>query len=305
LDDFISHFNEAKDPIKFNAIKISLASPEKIRSWSYGEVTKPETINYRTFKPERDGLFCAKIFGPIKDWECNCGKYKRMKHRGITCEKCGVEVIQSKVRRERMGHIELASPVAHVWFLKGLPSRVGALLDMSLKVLERVLYFEAFVIIEAGEPKNKNGIDNPYRNNDLLTEDQYAKTIEGKWCREDGKEICQICGAAWEGAANEIDEHLKAHNLTTEEYRNQYSSAPQGFQAGIGAEALRDLLRSIDLDILSESLRKEIKKSKSVQSRKNLTKRLRIVEAFRRSANKPEWMVLSVIPVIPPLQKGY
>jgi len=300
LDDFISHFNEAKDPIKFNAIKISLASPERIRSWSYGEVTKPETINYRTFKPERDGLFCAKIFGPIKDWECNCGKYKRMKHRGITCEKCGVEVIQSKVRRERMGHIELASPVAHVWFLKGLPSRVGALLNMSLKVLERVLYFEAFVVIEEGEPKNKNGVDNPYRDNDLLTEDQYAKVIEGKWCIEDGKEICQICGAAWEGAANKIEEHLKAHNLTTDEYRNQYNSAPQGFQAGIGAEALRYLLKSLNLDSLSESLRKEINKSKSVQSKKNLTKRLRIVEAFRRSANKPEWMILGVIPVIPP-----
>ena len=300
MDDFISHFNEAKDPIKFNAIKISLASPEKIRSWSYGEVTKPETINYRTFKPERDGLFCAKIFGPIKDWECNCGKYKRMKHRGITCEKCGVEVIQSKVRRERMGHIELASPVSHVWFFKGLPSRVGTLLDMSLKVLERILYFEAYVVTEAGEPKNKHGVVNPYRNSQLLTEEGYIKALEGKWCAEDGRDICQICDGVLEGGDAEFGEHLKSHNLSIDEYRTQYGSAPKGFQAGIGAEAIRDLLKAIDLDKLTDSLRKEIKQSKSVQNKKNLTKRLRIAEAFRRSGNKPEWMILSVIPVIPP-----
>jgi len=300
LDNFISHFNEAKDPIRFNAIKISLASPEKIRSWSYGEVTKPETINYRTFKPERDGLFCAKIFGPIKDWECNCGKYKRMKHRGITCEKCGVEVIQSKVRRERMGHIELASPVAHIWFLKGLPSRVGALLDMSLRTLERILYFESYVVIEAGEPKNKHGVNNPYQNLELLTEDRYIKTLEGKWCGVDGKEICQVCGGILDGASTEIEKHLNSHGLSSKEYRDQYNCPPKGFQAGIGAEAIMSLLKAIDLDKLAESLRKDIKKSKSVQSKKNLTKRLRIVEAFRRSGNKPEWMILTVIPVIPP-----
>jgi len=301
LTDFISHFNEAKDPIKFNSIKISLASPEKIRSWSYGEVTKPETINYRTFKPERDGLFCAKIFGPIKDWECNCGKYKRMKHRGITCEKCGVEVIQSKVRRERMGHIELASPVAHIWFFKGIPSRVGGLLNMSLKGLERILYFENYVVISSGEQKNKNNVRNIYRKYDSLKEDRYNLIMEGRWITDQGLEICQICGEEMNMTSSSIEEHMtKAHQMSLEEYRNQYNAPPEGFRGGIGAEAIQELLKELDLTPLSEELRREMKTSKSVQTRRNLLKRLKIVEAFRKSANRPEWMILDVIPVIPP-----
>ena len=231
----------------FDALKISIASPETIRAWSNGEVKKPETINYRTFKPERDGLFCAKIFGPTKDYECNCGKYKRLKHRGIVCEKCGVEVIPSYVRRERLGHIELASPVAHIWFLRSLPSRIGTLLDMTLRELEKVLYFESFVVID---PK-KTTLDG----GDLLDDAKYRKALQ--------------------------------------EY-------PDGFVAGIGAEAIRELLRRIDLEKLSGQLREEIKLTSSEAKKKKLAKRLRIVEAFRNSGNKPEWMILEVIPVLPP-----
>src|SRR6266852_368579 len=170
MEDLFGIFEKPKNPLAFNAIRISIASPEMIRSWSHGEVKKPETINYRTFKPERDGLFCAKIFGPTKDYECNCGKYKRMRHRGVVCEKCGVEVIQSKVRRERMGHIDLATPVAHIWFLKSLPSRIGTLLDMTLKELEKVLYFESYVVVDPG--------DTPLKKGQLLTEGQYRKEME-------------------------------------------------------------------------------------------------------------------------------
>jgi DNA-directed RNA polymerase subunit beta' len=231
----------------FDALKISIASPETIRTWSNGEVKKPETINYRTFKPERDGLFCAKIFGPTKDYECNCGKYKRLKHRGIVCEKCGVEVIPSYVRRERLGHIELASPVAHIWFLRSLPSRIGTLLDMTLRELEKVLYFESFVVID---PK-KTTLDG----GDLLDDAKYRKALQ---------------------------------------------EFPDGFVAGIGAEAIRELLRRIDLEKLSGQLRDEIKLTSSEAKKKKLAKRLRIVEAFRISGNKPEWMILEVIPVLPP-----
>ncbi|TMA30621.1 MAG: DNA-directed RNA polymerase subunit beta', partial [Deltaproteobacteria bacterium] len=170
MEDLFSLFEKPKNPLNFNAIRISLASPEKIRSWSHGEVKKPETINYRTFKPERDGLFCAKIFGPTKDYECNCGKYKRMRHRGVVCEKCGVEVIQSKVRRERMGHIDLATPVAHIWFLKSLPSRIGTLLDMTLKELEKILYFESYVVVDPGTTSLKEG--------ELLSESRFRKLYE-------------------------------------------------------------------------------------------------------------------------------
>ena len=170
MEDLFNLFEKPKNPLSFNAIRVSVASPEKIRSWSHGEVKKPETINYRTFKPERDGLFCAKIFGPTKDYECNCGKYKRMRHRGVVCEKCGVEVIQSKVRRERMGHIELATPVVHIWFLKSLPSRIGALLDMSLKDIEKVLYFESYIVIDPG--------DTPLQYKELMTEARYRKAME-------------------------------------------------------------------------------------------------------------------------------
>src|SRR6266571_786364 len=248
LDSLFNLFEKPKDPTSFSAIRISIASPQKIRSWSHGEVKKPETINYRTFKPERDGLFCAKIFGPVKDWECNCGKYKRMKHRGVICEKCGVEVIQSKVRRERLGHIELACPVSHVWFFKGIPSRIGILLDMSLRELERILYFENYVVID---PRTTG---------------------------------------------------LKEHELLTEErYRELLGECGQGsFVAGMGAEAIRELLRRLDLDALAETLRIEKRESVSLQKRKKTIKRLKVVEAFRKSGNRPEWMILEVIPVIPP-----
>ncbi|OSM02443.1 DNA-directed RNA polymerase subunit beta' [Magnetofaba australis] len=231
----------------FDGIRISIASPEKIRSWSFGEVKKPETINYRTFKPERDGLFCAKIFGPVKDYECLCGKYKRLKHRGVVCEKCGVEVIQSKVRRERMGHIELASPVAHIWFLKSLPSRIGLLLDMTLKDLERVLYFENFVVLDGGLTPLKRG--------ELLTEDRYQQMLD--------------------------------------EYGDE-------FTASIGAEAIRYMLSNLEMESEVETLREELATTTSEARRKKIVKRLHTLEAFLDSGNKPEWMILEVVPVIPP-----
>ena len=241
------HQARSRNVDDFDALKISIASPEIIRSWSNGEVKKPETINYRTFKPERDGLFCAKIFGPVKDYECNCGKYKRLKHRGIVCEKCGVEVIPSYVRRERLGHIELACPVAHIWFLRSLPSRIGTLLDMTLRELEKVLYFESYVVIDAKKSTLQNG--------DLLDEEAYRKAI---------------------------------------------TESPESFDAGIGAEAVREMLRSIDLEKLSTQIREEIQHTSSEAKKKKLAKRLRVVEAFRNSGNEPEWMILEVIPVIPP-----
>ncbi len=231
----------------FDAIRISLASPETIRSWSHGEVAKPETINYRTFKPERDGLFCAKIFGPVTDWECLCGKYKRMKHRGVICDKCGVEVTQAKVRRERLGHITLATPVSHVWFFKGLPSRIGHLLDISLRDLERILYFEAFVVIDPG--------DSEFEPHQLLTEEQYRKTLE---------------------------EH-----------------GPK-FRAQMGAAAIKELLKRADIHDLAEQLRVDMRRENSVQKKLKYAKRLKVVGAFQKSTNRPEWMILDVIPVIPP-----
>ncbi|MBV8515867.1 MAG: DNA-directed RNA polymerase subunit beta', partial [Acidobacteria bacterium] len=233
----------------FNAIKISLASPEKIRSWSYGEVTKPETINYRTFKPERDGLFCAKIFGPITDWECLCGKYKRMKHRGVICDKCGVEVTKSKVRRERMGHIELASPVSHVWFFKGLPSRIGHLLDISLRDLERILYFESYVVIDPGD------LSGVIEEKELLTEERYR------------------------------------------ELRGQYGDV---FVAKMGAEAIKELLRRVTVEELSDELRLIMRTETSQIKKLKAAKRLKVVDAFRKSGHRPDWMILDVIPVIPP-----
>lgn len=247
VEEIYTLFQKPKSTTDFEAIRIKIASPEKIRGWSYGEVKKPETINYRTFKPEKDGLFCAKIFGPIKDWECLCGKYKRMKHRGVVCDKCGVEVIQAKVRRERMGHIELATPVAHIWFLKGVPSRIGILLDVTMRQLEKVLYFENYIVIDPG--------DTPLKEKDLLTEEEYKKY--------------------------------------TTEYGNR-------FKAGMGAEAIRELLRRLDLDVLSADLKIKIKEASSLGLKKKLTKRLKIVEAFRQSGNKPEWVIMDVIPVLPP-----
>src|SRR5712672_2353779 len=234
----------------FDAIRIGIASPEKIRSWSFGEVKKPETINYRTFKPERDGLFCAKIFGPIKDYECLCGKYKRLKHRGVICEKCGVEVTLAKVRRERMGHIELASPVAHIWFLKSLPSRLGLVLDMTLRDIERVLYFEAYVVTDAGMVN-----DDKIKRAKLLSEEDYLAKIE-----EHGDD----------------------------------------FSASMGAEGIRELLRAINLNEEIDKLRKELEATGSDTKIKKIAKRLKVLEAFHKSGIKPEWMVLTVLPVLPP-----
>ncbi len=241
-------FKQVTQEEEFDAITIGLASPEKIRSWSFGEVKKPETINYRTFKPERDGLFCSKIFGPIKDYECLCGKYKRLKHRGVICEKCGVEVTLAKVRRERMGHIELASPVAHIWFLKSLPSRLGMVLDMTLRDIERVLYFEAFVVVEPGMVSN-------LQRGQLLTEEQYIEMME-----EHGDE----------------------------------------FVALMGAEGIRDLLRNLDLDGEAERLHAELEVTTSETKNKKMAKRLKVLEAFQKSGIKPDWMVLEVLPVLPP-----
>jgi DNA-directed RNA polymerase subunit beta' len=239
-------------PITFDAIRIKLAAPQKIRDWSHGEVKKPETINYRTFKPERDGLFCARIFGPTKDYECACGKYKRMKFAGIVCDKCGVEVTRARVRRERMGHIELASPVSHVWFFKGLPSRIGQLLDMSLRELEKILYFEEYVVTDPGAPGKIPAL----KKKDLLSVDRVRKLA---------------------------DEH-----------------GADAFKVGMGAEAIRELLRGMDLDVLARELRAQMLIETSIQKRKKIVKRLKVVEAFLKSGNQPEWMILEVVPVIPP-----
>lgn len=247
MEELFNFFQKPKAPVKFKKVKITLASPEKIMDWSHGEVKKPETINYRTFKPERDGLFCAKIFGPVKDFECNCGKYKRMKHRGVVCEKCGVEVIQSKVRRERLGHIKLAAPVAHIWFLKSLPSKIGAVLDLTLKQLEKILYFEQYAVVES---------------------------------KEDSIPVGSL--------------------LTEEKYRECKASFPGQFHVSIGAEAIRELLAKQDLVALSAQLREEMASTSSKTKRQKLYKRLYVIEAFRDSGNKPEWMVLEVIPVLPP-----
>ncbi|MBK7368054.1 MAG: DNA-directed RNA polymerase subunit beta' [Candidatus Eisenbacteria bacterium] len=234
--------------VQFNQIRIRLASPDVIRGWSHGEVTKPETINYRSFKPEKDGLFCEKIFGPVKDWECNCGKYKRIRYRGVVCDRCGVEVTQAKVRRERLGHIELAVPVSHIWFFKGVPSRIGHLLDMSIRDLERILYYESYVVIDPGTTG--------FKKREIITEDQYNEVMD-----------------------EQPDSLLKAK---------------------MGADAIRDLLGELDLDELSTDLRAQAKMETSVQRKKELLKRLRIVEAFRHSGNRPEWMILECVPVLPP-----
>src|SRR3569833_1860058 len=246
--ELMNVFGQPSGTQTFDQIKIAIASPERILSWSYGEIKKPETINYSTFKPERDGLFCARIFEPNKNYECLCGKYKRMKYRGIICEKCGVEVTLSKVRRDRMGHIELASPVAHIWFLKSLPSRIGLLLDMTLKDLERILYFENYVVIEPG----------------LTALEKYQLLTE--------------------------DELLAAQDEYGED----------AFSAGIGAEAVKQMLIDLDLDGEKEVLLKELAETKSELKPKKIIKRLKVVESFLESGNRPEWMIMDVIPVIPP-----
>jgi len=239
---------EISEAQNFNSIKISLASPEKIKSWTFGEIKKPETINYRTFRPEKDGLFCARIFGPIKDYECLCGKYKRMKFRGIICEKCGVEVTKSNVRRERMGHINLATPVAHIWFLKSLPSRIALAVDMKLKEIERVLYFENFIVIEPG----LTGL----QKNQLLNEEELAK------------------------------------------YQDEFGE--ESFTAGIGAEAVLEMLKNLDLELERKNLVSFIKETKSKVNEERAIKRLKLVESFIETGQKPEWMILTVVPVIPP-----
>ncbi len=248
MDDIFSLFEKPKNPSNVNAMKIAIASPDKIRSWSFGQVKKPETINYRTFKPERDGLFCAKIFGPTKDYECNCGKYKRMRHRGVVCEKCGVEVIQSKVRRERMGHIDLAAPVAHIWFMRSLPSRIGNILDLSLRELEKVLYFESYIVLDKGKSK--------FQDNELITDLEYRRTQE--------------------------------------------ELGSDGFRAGIGAEAVKELLSKIHIKETFDQLRQELRDATSEAKRKKLVKRLKVLQAFLESGNDPQWMILECVPVIPP-----
>jgi len=247
MKDLLNLYKQQQEIQEFDAIRIGLASPEVIRSWSYGEVKKPETINYRTFKPERDGLFCAKIFGPVKDFECLCGKYKRLKHRGVVCEKCGVEVTQTKVRRDRMGHIDLASPVAHIWFLKSLPSRIGLMLDMTLRDIERILYFEIFVVTEPGMTTLERG--------SLLSDEAYLEAVE-----EFGDE----------------------------------------FEAKMGAEAIQDLLKGIDLKHEIAKMREEINETGSETKLKRLGKRLKVMESFVSSGNRPEWMIMNVLPVLPP-----
>src|SRR4026208_1581932 len=247
MKDLLKLFKQHAPVEHFDSIKIGLASPEMIRAWSYGEVKKPETINYRTFKPERDGLFCAKIFGPVKDYECLCGKYKRLKHRGVICEKCGVEVTLTKVRRERMGHIELASPVAHIWFLKSLPSRLGMVLDMTLRDIERVLYFEAYVVTDPGMT--------PLNRCQLLSEDDYLAKVE--------------------------------------EFGDDFSAA-------MGAEGIRALLRSLDPNKASDEPRTELAATGSETKIKKIAKRLKVLEAFNKSGIKPDWMIMDVLPVLPP-----
>ncbi|MDY6019863.1 MAG: DNA-directed RNA polymerase subunit beta', partial [Oscillospiraceae bacterium] len=232
--------------VPFDAIKIGIASPEMIREWSFGEVKKPETINYRTLKPERDGLFCERIFGPTKDWECHCGKYKKIRYKGKICDRCGVEVTRAKVRRERMGHIELATPVSHIWYFKGIPSRMGLLLDISPRILEKVLYFAAYIVTDPGET--------PLLRNQILSEKEYR------------------------------------------DYREKYEN---DFDAGMGAEAVKKLLQQIDLEKLSEELHAELKGANG-QKKARIVKRLEVVDAFRLSGNKPEWMIIDILPVIPP-----
>ena len=238
--------NETYQPLEFDAIKIGLASPEKILEWSRGEVKKPETINYRTLKPERDGLYCERIFGPQKDWECHCGKYKKIRYKGVICDRCGVEVTKAAVRRERMGHIALAAPVSHIWYFKGIPSRMGLILGLSPRALEKVLYFASYIVLDAGDT---------------------------------GLQYKQV--------------------LSEREYRDAYDKYGKTFRVGMGAESIQELLKAIDLEKESESLRKELEEA-SGQKRAKIIKQLEVVEAFRASGNRPEWMIMDVIPVIPP-----
>ena len=278
---------------EFDAIRISLASPDQIKAWSYGEVTKPETINYRTLRPEKDGLFCERIFGPIKDWDCGCGKYKNIRYKGVICDRCGVEVTRAKVRRERMGHISLAAPVAHIWFSKGTPSRLGVLLDISPRNLERILYFSQYIVTSIDEDTRLEARQNF---GDDLAKLQKAQNNKSK----------ELAPEELESAIDKLNtiiqdlDDLKEGDLLNEllyrDYKDKYGPV---FNAEMGADAILKLLQKIDLEKISNDLKEEIGIT-SGQKRKKSLKRLRIVEAFRKSGNKPEWMILNVLPVLPP-----
>ena len=323
----------------FNAIRISIASPEQIRSWSHGQVSKPETINYRTLRPEKDGLFCERIFGPTKDWECFCGKYKRIRYRGVICDRCGVEVTRSRVRRERMGHIELAAPVAHIWFSKGTPSRLGLLLDLSPRNLERVLYFAQHIIISVDEeareeakrlekvnfdqeverlrqvasdrvillaasqaPKDESGT--PTEEPPTAEEPSDEINLEiGKIEAELEKEIDQL-EETYEASIDDLDDLRPLKLVTETNFRALNSRFGQVFEARMGAEAVVEILKEMDLEALREHLLQEMQ-STSGQRRKKAIKRLRVAEAFRKSGNKIEWLILKVLPVLPPELAAY
>ena len=313
--------------LAFNAIRLGLASPEQIRLWSYGEVTKPETINYRTLRPERDGLFCERIFGPTKDWECACGKYKKMRFKGVKCERCGVEVTRAKVRRERMGHIELASPVAHIWFSKGVPSRLGLLLDLSPRNLERILYFAQYVVVSVDEETRQQTVaelEAAYeriaeyqtgkfeeRKAELLANAATPEAAEGEDPEEDTvppdlmslqeehhKEIATL-EEEHQTRIDELNEIRPMQLLVEARFRELGDRYPNVFKAGMGAEAVLEVLKGIDLDELWESLLQEMR-STTGQRRRKAIKRIRVVDAFRKSGNRPDWMVLSVLPTLPP-----
>jgi DNA-directed RNA polymerase subunit beta' len=297
----------------FDSVRISLASPEQIRSWSYGEVTKPETINYRTLKPERDGLFCERIFGPMKDFECYCGKYKRIRYKGVICDKCGVEVTRAKVRRERMGHIELACPVSHIWFAKGIPSRIGLLLDLSPRSLEHVLYFSQYIITSVNEEAREAAIKqleaDSLKNMDEKQAAVDSQVADMEKSEATVEEVNKVRGQltdekakADEELTTEIEKIKGLHvkELLTEtqfhDYKQKYGNM---FEAGMGAEAILQIMKGINLDEIRNRLMLETQSS-SGQKRKKASKQLRVVEAFRNSGNKPEWMILTVLPVLPP-----
>jgi DNA-directed RNA polymerase subunit beta' len=297
----------------FDAVRISLASPEQIRSWSYGEVTKPETINYRTLKPERDGLFCERIFGPTKDFECYCGKYKRIRYKGVICDKCGVEVARAKVRRERMGHIELACPVSHIWFAKGIPSRIGLLLDLSPRSLEHVLYFSQYIVTSVDEKAREEAIKQAEQNTQQKV-DEGQKAVDTKVTGMEQEKATDAEINKTRG--NFVDEKAKMEEdletdvqkikelhvkelLTENQFHDLKAKYPNVFEAGMGAEAILHIMKNINLDEIRNNLLQETQSS-SGQRRKKASKQLRVVEAFRSSGNKPEWMILTVLPVLPP-----
>ncbi|MBI4303253.1 MAG: DNA-directed RNA polymerase subunit beta', partial [Chloroflexi bacterium] len=295
----------------FDAVRIALASPEQIRSWSYGEVVKPETINYRTLKPERDGLFCERIFGPTKDYECFCGKYKRIRYKGVICDKCGVEVAQAKVRRERMGHIELACPVSHIWFARGVPSRIGLLLDLSPRNLERVLYFSHYVITSIDEEAREAAIKQlTDKNNEEVAEREKALEAKIAEMGEASVEEVNQLRRKWEEEKAKLEEQVQGEVgkledlrlqvlLTETQYAELEQKYGQVFEAGMGAEAIYQLVKGLDLNKVRNDLIQETR-SNSGQRRKKASKQLQVVEAFRRSGSKPEWMILTVLPVLPP-----